>query len=97
MNNKNYEEQYQQLVEAMGIDIDVATHQECLAVAQMLNKVKTAMIHAQPEKTGAFFITGESGKRDDAGLPENLMVCPTYGLAGFALYNKVKNYSEPGY
>ena len=31
------------------------------------------------------------------GLPEKIMVCPAYGLDGFAIYTKTSNYSAPEY
>jgi hypothetical protein len=96
----SYEElqrRYIQLAAAMGADINKATHEDCVHVAQILNKVKVAITHERAEDTGAYFITGESGSKDESGLPENIMICPTYGLAGFAMYTKITNYSEPGY
>ena len=51
--------------------------------------------HTAAEKTGAFFICGEAGERDEMGLPEMIMVCPAYGLDGFAIYKKTKDYSAP--
>lgn len=88
---------YFQLATAMGADIDKATHKECLQVAQVLNKVKTMLVHARPEETAAYFICGENGKKDKFNLPEHIMVCPQYGLDGFAMYKKYKDYSAPGY
>ena len=43
------------------------------------------------------FVCGEAGERGADGLPEQLFICPTLGLTGFAVYKKVKDYSEPGY
>ena len=99
MEELSYEDlqrRYQQLAEAMGADTTLATHEDCLKVATILNKVKTAIIHERAEDTGAYFITGELGEKDDVGLPDQIMICPTMGLAGFALYKKSRNYSEPG-
>jgi len=101
MENKlSYEDlqrRYAQLAEAMGADLSVATHEDCLGVAVVLNKIKTAIVHERAEETGAFFITGEGGEKDDVGLPEYIMICPSYGFAGFATYRKDRDYSEPGY
>ena len=90
-------EKYIELVEAMGMDPAIVKHQDVIAVAKMLLKVKTAMIHAKPEKSGGYFITGEAGEKDVSGLPERIFICPTMGLAGFAVYSKTKDYSEPEY
>jgi len=59
--------------------------------------LKKIWIHLQAEKTGAFFICGEGGEKDEMGLPEAIFVCPTYGLDGMAMYKKEKDYSSPGW
>jgi len=46
---------------------------------------------------GVYFICGEAGAKDDMGLPEKIMVCPAYGLDGFAIYSKTSGYSAPEY
>ena len=99
-NELSYEDlqrRYQQLAEAMGADTNVATHEDCVQTALILNKVKTAIVHERAEDTGAYFITGEMGEKDDVGLPDQILICPTYGLAGFAVYTKTRNYTGPGY
>lgn len=59
--------------------------------------LKKIFVHTLPEKSGAFFICGEGGEKDSMGLPEFISVCPAYGLDGFAMYKKHKEYSAPGY
>lgn len=88
---------YKQLAEAMGADIDLATHDNCIEVAHILNRIKTGMIHNRAADTGTYFISGEIGDKDDVGLPDKILVTPTYGLNGFAVYRKERNYSEPGH
>ena len=44
--------------------------------------------HTLADKTGVFFICGESGKKDDLGLPDMIMVCPTYGSDIVQYYRK---------
>lgn len=43
------------------------------------------------------FICGGASEKDASGLPSHIFVCPTLGLAGFAIYTKTQDYSEPGY
>jgi hypothetical protein len=43
------------------------------------------------------FICGTIGVKDDMGLYDKFMICPQYGLSGFAVYKKDRDYSEPGY
>lgn len=52
---------------------------------------------AFPEKSGHFFICGESGERDTMGLPDRVFICPAYGLDGFAVYGKERDYNAPGW
>ena len=72
----------------------------CLDLAKAREKdIRTTQIlcKAFPEKSGHFFICGEAGEKDDMGLPEKIMVCPAYGLDGFASYKKDRDYSAPGW
>jgi hypothetical protein len=65
---------------------------------EKLRRVHTMVRHLSAEKLdGVFFICGEAGEKDDMGLPEKIMVCPAYGLDGFAMYTKTSGYSAPEY
>jgi hypothetical protein len=65
---------------------------------EKLRRVHTMVRHLSAEKLdGVFFICGEAGDKDDMGLPEKIMVCPAYGLDGFAMYTKTSGYSAPEY
>ena len=43
------------------------------------------------------FICGVSTAVGADGLPDVLHVCPAFGLDGFAVYRKDRNYSAPTY
>ena len=64
---------------------------------ELFEKLKTIWLHSVPEKSGHFFVCGEVGDKDASGLPEKIMVCPAYGLDGFAVYTKTTDYSAPSY
>ena len=64
---------------------------------ELFQKLKKIWIHSSPEKSGAYFICGEGGEKDEMGLPEFISVCPTYGLDGFCYYKKHTEYSAPGW
>ncbi len=90
----------ERLLEAIGYDLDLieeADQEKIIAGAKVLNRVRHAMLTSSPEKTGALFICGQGGQLDSDGLPVRLHVCPSYGLAGSATYEKILPYSEPGY
>jgi hypothetical protein len=72
-------------------------YEEVLLLRKKVEKYETILRHAMSEKTGVFFICGVSGEKDSMGLPEKIMVCPTYGLDGFASYKKDSDYSAPGW
>ena len=65
---------------------------------ELFQKLKKIILHANAEKfEGIYFICGESGEKDDMGLPEYIQVCPAVGLDGVAMYKKHKEYSAPGW
>ena len=71
--------------------------EEVLLLCKKVEKYETILKHAMAEKTGVFFICGASGEKDSMGLPEKIMVCPAYGLDGFAAYKKYRDYDAPGW
>lgn len=62
---------------------------------ELFQKLKKIWIHSSPEKSGAFFICGEAGEKDELGLPKHILVCPAYGSDGMAMYTMSKPYSAP--
>jgi hypothetical protein len=42
--------------------------------------------HAQPATTGAFFLAGGHGLKDDNHLPQFVEICPAYGCAWVQIY-----------
>jgi len=60
-------------------------------------KLKNILRKAFPEKSGHYFICGEAGEKDSSGLPDKVFMCPTYGLDGFAVYKKERDYTAPGW
>ena len=97
----DYKKRYEELVDAMGYQVekfdDEEQHQKLVNVAGFLLKVKTAFITSKPEESGALFITGVTGEKDEMGLPEYVSICPSYGLDGFCMYKKHSEYTSPGY
>lgn len=63
--------------------------------ADVLEKQKKILTHMFPEKSGAYFVCGESEDKDTMGLPEKIFVCPSYGLEGMAVYTKTQGYNAP--
>lgn len=42
--------------------------------------------HANPEMTGAYFLAGGHGIKDDNQLPQFVEICPAYGCAWVKIY-----------
>ena len=77
------------------MNLELETYEGELA---QLRRVHKMVRHLSADKLdGVYFICGEGGEKDDMGLPEKIMVCPAYGLDGFAIYTKTSNYSAPDY
>lgn len=70
---------------------------ELKELREKVAKFKTIVTHATAEKTGVYFICGQVGELDTSGLPKQIMVCPSFGLDGFAIYTKSSDYSAPQY
>ena len=79
----------------MGMEMAEDYYEEVLLLRKKVEKYENILKHAMSERTGVFFICGETGEKDSMGLPEKILVCPTYGLDGFATYVKDQNYSSP--
>lgn len=59
-------------------------------------RLKRIVRHLLPDMD-AFFVCGEVGDKGPDGLPEKILICPSYGLDGFAVYTKTSDYSAPGW
>lgn len=44
--------------------------------------------HNAPEITGAYFLTGGHGEKDDNQLPQYVRICPAYGCGWEQVYEK---------
>lgn len=97
----DYEKLYFDLVEALGYNPDNVKsnglQEKSIEAAKILRRVAITMQTQTPETSGALFLCGIGGERDDFGLPEYIDICPMYGLQGIAVYQKIREYSEPGW
>jgi|SaaInl59LU_5_DNA_1037362.scaffolds.fasta_scaffold00876_15 hypothetical protein len=58
---------------------------------ELFQQLQTIWKHAVPEQSGQYFICGSGGEKDEHGLPEVIMVCPSAGLNYFKAYKRLKN------
>jgi DNA polymerase sigma len=54
------------------------------------HKLNTILKHVFPDKTGAYFISGQAGMVATDGLPDIIFVCPTYGVDWVYSYKKME-------
>jgi hypothetical protein len=77
------------------------TQEEMLAEINRLEtlvaKLTTLIASAAPAKIAGLFVCGSGGETDNMGLPDFIMVCPTFGLDGMCIYKKHGEYSAPGW
>jgi len=59
-------------------------------------KLKKILVHIFPEKSGQYFICGDSVTLKN-GLPDMIMVCPTYGSDAVQIYRKDGATTSPEY
>jgi hypothetical protein len=72
--------------------------EEIAELKELVAKYQKIILHASPDKfEGVYFICGQMGGTDGMGLPEHITVCPAYGLDGFAVYTKTRDYTAPGW
>lgn len=64
---------------------------------ESVERYKTILSHIFPQISGQPFICGSVGELDPYGLPKMYLVCPQYGLDGFAVYTKTADYCPPGW
>ena len=74
------------------------TEKEEIAILRdKVQKYERILSKLVPDVSGDFFICGNSEERDEMGLPTKLLICPSWGSDGFAIYTKTTDYSAPEY
>lgn len=63
------------------------TKEELIEENTRLRKVLSTSF---PERSGDIFICGSSKDVSSDGLPESVMICPTYGSDYFVIYRRIK-------
>jgi hypothetical protein len=66
-------------------------------IKKAAERIANIITTSDPERTGAMFICGVAGKTCEDKLPEYILICPTYGLDGHAIYKKHTDYTAPGW
>jgi hypothetical protein len=74
-------------------DLKNMSHGELIEYAKKLNKAleiyereRARFRHAHPEITGAYFLAGGYGEKDNNLLPKFIEICPAYGAGWVKIY-----------
>lgn len=51
-------------------------------------RIKVAMLSTNPEKTNFWFPCGESGSKNEQGLPQYIDICPAFGADTWTRYSR---------
>jgi hypothetical protein len=55
-------------------------------IIDMYERERDRFRHAKPEITGAYFLAGGHGLKDDNQLPQFVEICPAYGAGWVQIY-----------
>lgn len=55
---------------------------------ELYERERNRFKHTKPEMTGAYFLSGGHGTKDDNELPQFVEVCPAYGCAWTMIYER---------
>jgi hypothetical protein len=58
-------------------------------------RIRNAIRHANPERTGAYFICGGSSVDDELGVPERVEICPAFGSDVVYTYKRTERIRVP--
>jgi hypothetical protein len=77
----------------MDSDLEDMTREQLLGQIMSLRKAlelyereRARFRHSRPEMTGAYFLAGGHGLKDDNQLPQFVEICPAYGCAWVKIY-----------
>ena len=77
----------------MDLDLEDMTREQLLGQIMYLRKAlelyereRARFRHSRPEMTGAYFLAGGHGLKDDNQLPQFVEICPAYGCAWVKIY-----------
>ena len=72
------------------------SNKEVVRLREKCNRQAEVLQKLSPDKfPGVYFICGEMGEKDQNGLPEKLMVVPTYGVDWFQIYERTERTIGP--
>jgi len=86
MNDKSPVEQIKELAPQAKIEMLENEVKNLRKALEIYERERIRYKHAKPEMTGAYFLAGGHGPKDDNQMPQFIEVCPAYGVGWVMIY-----------
>lgn len=86
MPNKSPVEQIKELAPQARIEMLEAENEKLRKALDLYQRERDRFKHAKAEMTGAYFLAGGHGLKDDNYMPQFVEICPAYGCAWVKIY-----------
>lgn len=88
MNDESPVEQIAELALQARIEMLEAENEKLRKGLEIYQRERDRFKHNKPEITGAFFLSGGHGTKDDNMLTQFVTICPAYGCGWVQVYEK---------
>jgi hypothetical protein len=58
-------------------------------------RIRATIRHANPERTGAYFVCGGGPVDDELGVPQRVEICPAFGSDVVYMYERTERIKAP--
>lgn len=86
--DKSPVKEIQELAPYARIEMLEAENEKLRKGLEIYQRERDRFKHNKPEITGAFFLTGGHGPKDENMLPQFVSICPAYGCGWEQVYEK---------
>lgn len=86
MTRKEYDEQITTMPMSARIEMLENEVKNLRKALDIYERERNRFKHANPEMTGAYFLAGGHGPKDDNKMPQFVEICPAYGCAWVMIY-----------
>jgi hypothetical protein len=86
MTDKSPVEQIAELAPQARIEMLEDENRKLRKALEIYQRERDRFKHNRPEMTGAYFLAGGHGLKDDNHLPQFVEICPAYGCAWVQIY-----------
>jgi hypothetical protein len=86
MTDKSPVEQIAELAPQARIEMLEDENRKLRKALEIYERERARFRHAKPEITGAYFLAGGHGLKDDNQMPQFVEICPAYGVGWTKVY-----------